>query len=285
MTELPGVPPPVPVSVRRRRLRWDVALPAVLLLGIVVVAVFPTLATDADPQRCDLSRSLDGPSAGHLLGFSVFGCDYLAETVHASRTSLTIAALTVSGTLVIALVLGSLAGFYGGWLDTVVSRFTDVWTAVPLLLGAIVVLSALRVRGVLTVSLVLVVFGWPAMVRLQRASVQAAAAHEYVTAARALGAAPRRVLVRHVLPNALRPLLSYASAYAGLVIGIEATLTYVGVGLQQPVLSWGQLLLQAQNRLSQAPHLLAPAFFLVLVVSSLVLLAQGLRRATDPLEG
>jgi ABC-type dipeptide/oligopeptide/nickel transport system permease subunit len=103
-----------------------------------------------------------------------------------------------------------------------------VWTAVPLLLGAIVVLSALRVRGVLTVALVLVVFGWPAMVRLQRASVQEAAALEYVTPARALGARPRRVLVRHVLPNAVRPLLSYASAYAGLVIGVEATLTYVG---------------------------------------------------------
>ncbi len=281
---LPGVTPtPAPVR-RRRRVRWDVLLPALVLLGVVLVSAFPRLVTDADPESCDLSQSLDGPGAGHPLGYSVFGCDYLAETLYASRTSLTIAALTVTGTVLIALVLGSVAGFYGGWLDTAVSRFTDVWTAVPLLLGAIVVLSALRVRGVLTVSLVLVLFGWPAMVRLQRASVQAAAAHEYVMAARALGARPRRVLVRHVLPNAVRPLLSYASAYAGLVIGIEATLTYVGVGLQQPVLSWGQLLLQAQNRLSQAPHLIVPAFCLVLVVSCLVLLGQGLRRAADPLE-
>ena len=256
-----------------------------MLLAFVVVSVFPRLVTSADPERCDLSRSLDGPSAQHPLGFSVFGCDYLAESIYASRTSLTIAAVTVVGTVLIALVLGSVAGFYGGWVDVVVSRATDVWTAVPLLLGAIVVLSALRVRGVATVALVLIVFGWPAMVRLQRASVQAATAHEYVTAARALGAAPRRILLRHVLPNALRPLLSYASAYAGLVIGIEATLTYVGVGLQQPVLSWGQLLLQAQNRLSQAPHLIVPAVLLVLVVSSLVLLGQGIRRAADPLEG
>lgn len=259
-------------------------LPALVLVAFVVAALFPSLVTDADPQSCQLGRSLDGPTAGHPLGFSVFGCDYLAESLYASRTSLVIAAVTVLGTVLIALVLGSLAGFYGGWVDLLISRFTDVWTAVPLLLGAIVVLSALQVRGIWTVSLVLVVFGWPAMARLQRASVQEAAAHEYVTAARALGAAPRRVLVRHVLPNALRPLLSYASAYAGLVIGIEATLTYVGVGLQQPVLSWGQLLLQAQNRLSQAPHLIVPALLLILVVSSLVLLGQGLRRAADPLE-
>jgi oligopeptide transport system permease protein len=263
VTEIAAVPP-TPAR-RRRRIRWDVLLPALVLLGVVLLSTFPSLVTDADPQSCQLGRSLEAPSAAHPFGFSVFGCDYLAESIYASRTSLTIAALTVVGTTLIALVLGSGAGFYGGWVDVLVSRFTDVWTAVPLLLGAIVVLSALRVRGVLTVSLVLIVFGWPAMVRLQRASVQEAAAHEYVTA--------------------LRPLLSYASAYAGLVIGIEATLTYVGVGLQQPVLSWGQLLLQAQDRLSQAPHLIVPAFMLVLVVSSLVLLAQGLRRAADPLEG
>ena len=280
-------PTPVPTarpSRRRRRVRWGVLLPGGLLLAFVLVAVFPQLVTDQDPERCDLSLSLDGPSRAHLFGYSVFGCDYLAETVYASRTSLTIAAVTVAGTVLVALVLGSVAGFYGGWLDRIIARATDVWTAVPLLLGAIVVLSALRVRGVWTVSLVLILFGWPALVRLQRASVQAAAANEYVTAARALGAAPRRILVRHVLPNALRPLMSYASAYAGFVIGIEATLTYVGVGLQQPVLSWGQLLLQAQNRLPQAPHLILPAVFLVVLVSSLVLLGQGLRRATDPLE-
>jgi ABC-type dipeptide/oligopeptide/nickel transport system permease subunit len=282
VTELSRVPP---VTSRRARRRWDVLVPGLVLLAVVLIALWPALVTRADPERCALGRSLEGPSSGHPFGFSVFGCDYLAETVYASRTSLTIAVLTVAGTVLIALVLGSVAGFYGGWIDAVISRATDVWTAVPLLLGAIVVLSALRVRGVWTVALVLVVFGWPTMVRLQRASVQAAAAHEYVTAARALGAAPRRVLVRHVLPNAVRPLLSYASAYAGLVIGIEATLTYVGVGLQQPVLSWGQQLLQAQNRLSQAPHLILPAAVLVVVVSCLVLLGQGLRRAADPLEG
>jgi oligopeptide transport system permease protein len=271
--------------VRRRRVRADVALPAAVLLVLVLMAAFPALFTDADPLRCELRRSLDGPSPAHPFGFSVFGCDYLAETVHATRASLTIAAVTVVGTTLVALVLGTLAGFYGGWLDVLISRTTDVWTAVPLLLGAIVVLSALQTRGVWSVALVLLVFGWPAMVRLQRASVLEVGSREYVTAARALGARPRRLLLRHVLPNAVRPLLSYASAYGGLVIGVEATLTFAGVGLQQPALSWGLLLFQAQNRLSQAPHLIIPAAFLVLTVSSLVLLGQGLRRKADPLEG
>lgn len=265
-------------------MRWDVWLPAAVLLTFVVMAVRPQVFTSQDPRSCELSRSLEAPSGAHPFGFSVFGCDYLAESAYAARNSLTIALVTVAGTTLIALLLGSIAGYFGGWRDVLISRITDVWTAVPLLLGGIVVLSALQVRGVWSVSLVLLLFGWPAMVRLQRASVQEAAAQEYVVAAKALGASPRRVLVRHVLPNAVRPLLAYATAYGGLVIGVEATLTFVGVGLQQPTLSWGLLLLQAQNRLGQAPHLLLPAAFLVLTVSSLVLLGQGLRSATDPLE-
>lgn len=286
MTELADVPAPVRGAPgRRRRVRWDVLLPALVLALFAGFAAFPGLFARADPRRCDLSRSLEGPSLDHLFGLSLFGCDYFAETVHAARNSLTIAAVTVVGTTVLALVLGSVAGYRGGWVDLLISRATDVWTAVPLLLGGIVVLSALRAPGVWSVSLVLLLFGWPAMVRQQRAGVIAAAAQEYVTAARALGASPRRVLVRHVLPNAMRPLLAYASAYAGLVIGVEATLTFVGVGLQQPTLSWGLLLFQAQNRLAQAPHLILPAGFLVLVVSALVLLGQGLRRAADPLQG
>lgn len=279
MTEAHAARPP------RRRVRVEVAGPALVLLVFLLMAAVPSLFTSADPQSCRLSRSLDGPSAAHPLGFSVFGCDYLAETVYATRTSLTIAALTVVGTVAIAVVLGTLAGFFGGWLDLLITRATDVWTAVPLLLGGVVVLSALQTRGVWSVSVVLIAFGWPAMVRLQRASVLEATSREYVVAARALGASPTRLLLRHVLPNAVRPLLAYASAYAAFVIGVEATLTYVGVGLQQPALSWGLLLFQAQSRLASAPHLIAPAVVLVLVGSSLVLLAQGLRRVTDPLEG
>lgn len=262
----------------RRRRRWDVWLPAAVLALVVLVALFPQAFSDGDPTSCTLSRSLDGPSAGHPFGFSLFGCDYLTDTVYAARTSVTIAAISTAGALAIGVVLGSLAGFCGGWVDALVSRVTDVWTAVPLLLGGIVVLSALETRGVLAVSVVLVLFGWPAVVRVQRASVLEIAPRDWVVAARALGASPARVLLRHVLPHAFRPVVAYASAYGGLVIGVEATLTFFGVGLQQPVLSWGGQLLQAQTRLGQAPHLIVPAVFLVVAVSSLVLLGQALQR-------
>ncbi|CAA9341047.1 MAG: hypothetical protein AVDCRST_MAG16-1826 [uncultured Frankineae bacterium] len=268
---------------RRRRPALDVLLPGLVLAVVVAMALVPQAFTTGDPERCVLSRSLEGPSAGHLFGFSLFGCDYWTDTVYAARTSVAVAALTVVGTVAVAVVLGSLAGFCGGWVDVLVSRATDVWASLPLLLGAIVVLSGLQARGIVVMSAVLVLFGWPALVRLQRATVLQVASRDHVLAARALGASPARVLLRHVLPGALRPLLAYASAYAGLVVGVEATLTFVGIGLEQPTLSWGLLLLQAQTRLAQAPHLLLPAGLLLLAVGSLVLLGQALQRRTADL--
>lgn len=247
------------------------------------MALWPGVFTSQDPRSCELSQSLAEPSLDHPFGFSVFGCDYYAETIYSARGSLSVAALTVVGTALVGLVLGSLAGYFGGWLDVVISRATDVWTAIPLLLGGIVVLSALEKRGVLPISLALIVFGWPAMVRLQRASVLQQSALDYVTAARALGASPLRILRRHVVPNSVRPLVAYATTYAGLIIGVEATLTFVGAGLQLPTLSWGILLFQAQARIATAPHLLIPAAFLVTAVISLVLLGRALGRVTDPL--
>ena len=148
-----------------------------------------------------------------------------------------------------------------------------------MLLGGIVVLSALEVRGVLSVSLVLVLFGWPAMVRLQRASVLQITRPRprHWPPARSARPRPRAAAARAA--GALRPLLAYASAYAGLVIGVEATLTYVGVGLQQPILSWGlSAAAGADPAADQAPHLLLPAGLLLLAVGSLVVLGQALQR-------
>jgi oligopeptide transport system permease protein len=250
-----------------------------LLLGtLALLAAFPRLVTSADPTDCDLSRSLDRPSRAHPFGADVQGCDYLVQTVLGARTSLTLSLLVIVGTTVIALVLGSVAGYVGGRTDVVVTRAADVWSGIPLILGGVIVLSGTDTRGVLQVALVLVVFGWPPMVRVLRASVLDARGQDFVLAARALGASPLRLLVRHVLPNALRPLAVFASAYAGVVIAAEATLTFVGAGLQQPTESWGLQLFRAQDRVAEAPHLLVfPGLFVVLAVAGCVLLGEGLR--------
>ena len=178
--------------------------PAVVIALFTVMAVFPGLFTRTDPRACDLSHSLLRPSARHWFGYDLQGCDYYARVIHGARVSMTIGITTVAGTALVAVVLGTLAGFYGGLVDTVIARVTDVVFALPTLLGAIVVLAVLGGNGLPQLTLVLVLFGWPTMTRLMRSAVLGVRDLEYVTAARALGAGDVRLMVRHVLPTRWR---------------------------------------------------------------------------------
>ncbi len=257
------------------------AVAATALLSVVgLLAVAPWLVTRTDPQECLLARSLDGPSWPAPFGFDVQGCDLLAQTLYGARTSLGITVAATVLTALLALVVGGTAGYVGGAVDTVLSRVTDVWAGIPLMLGGLVLLSGIEDRGPAQVVLVLVLFGWPPMVRVLRASVATETTADHVTAARALGAGHLRVLRRHVLPGSLRPLVVFASAYGGVVVAAEATLTYSGVGLARPTQSWGIQLYEAQDWLARAPHLLVPGLFVVVAVAGFVLLGEALRDRT-----
>jgi ABC-type dipeptide/oligopeptide/nickel transport system permease subunit len=272
---------PVTGAARRVRRRPNLHLitAGVLLTVLGAMAAVPSAFTDADPRECSLTRSLVPPSWENPFGFDIFGCDYTAQTIYGTRASLVLAVAVVVGAGLVALVLGTLAGYAGGWLDAVISRLTDVWSGIPLILGGIVLLSATDRRGLVQVIVVLVAFSWPPMVRVMRVSTQQVKELDYVTAARALGVGPLRLLRRHIVPNAVRPLIVFASAYAGVLISAEAILTFAGVGLQRPTQSWGILLFQAQARLIQAPHLLIfPSIFLIAAVLGFVLLGEGLQR-------
>ena len=278
---LPGVTDVLTVPGRGRgRLqgRGQLITACVILGVLVLMAVFPGLFTDADPRDCTLAHSLEAPSDGHPFGYDLQGCDYWAKTVYGTRTSLAIALAVVAGTTLIALVVGALAGFVGGRTDALLTLVTDVWSGIPLVLGAVIVLTGTDERGPLQVSFVLIVFGWPAMVRVLRASVLDTREKDFVTAARAIGAGPSRLLLKHVLPHSVRPLIVSASAYAGFIVAAEATLTFAGSGLGRPTESWGIQLFEAQNNLAQAPHLLLPALFVVTAVAGFVLLGEALRR-------
>jgi oligopeptide transport system permease protein len=257
--------------------------PAVVIAVLTVMAVFPGLFTRTDPRACDLSHSLLRPSAQHWFGYDLQGCDYYARVIHGARVSMTIGLTTVAGTTLVAVVLGTLSGFYGGIVDTVIARVTDVWFALPTLLGAVVVLSVLGGNGLPQLTLVLVLFGWPTMTRLMRSAVLTVRDLEYVTAARALGAGDLRLMARHVLPNALAPVIVYGAIRVGIVIAAEATLSFLGLGLQLPAISWGLMIAGAQPRLLSAPHLLLfPGLFLSVTVLAFVLLGDALRDAFDP---
>jgi oligopeptide transport system permease protein len=256
---------------------------AVLIAVFTVMAVFPGLFTRTDPRACNLSNSLGRPSAQHWFGFDLQGCDYYSQVVHGARVSMMIGIVTVGGTAIVSIVFGTLSGFYGGPVDSAIARMTDIWFALPTFLGAVVMLAMLGGKGLSQLTLVLVVFGWPTMTRLMRSAVLSVREMEYVTAARALGAGDLRLMWRHILPNAVAPVIVYAAIRVGIVISAEATLSFLGLGLQLPAISWGLMIAGAQSRLLTAPHLLLfPGLFLSLTVLAFVLLGDALRDALDP---
>jgi ABC-type dipeptide/oligopeptide/nickel transport system permease subunit len=261
-----------------------ITVPAgVVLLVLLVTAVPGLFAGGADPRACDLSDSGTGPVGGHPFGFDIQGCDLYSNVVYGTRASVTIGFSVTAGCVAIALLLGCLAAYYRGFVDAVVSRTMDVFFGFPALVGQVVILNTLQKRNVVVVSAVLILFFWPGMTRLMRSAALATVDLDFVKAARGLGAGPIRVIVRHVLPNSFAPILAVASLGIGGMITAESALTFLGVGLRAPTISWGVQLNQAQDSFRDHPHLLLfPALFLSVTVLAFVMLGDALRDAFDP---
>lgn len=260
--------------------RAVVAMALIAVFGVMAVA--PAVFTRGDPLDCTLTRSLAAPRAGSWFGHDLQGCDLWTQAAYGARSSLLVGGLVVVAAAAIGTVLGALAGFLGGVVDLLLARITDLWLSIPLVLGGLVVLSFVDRRGVPQVALVLALLGWPPILRLVRAQVMKLKGEDYVLAARALGASEFRILFRHIVPNALGPVVVYGAAYVGVAISAEALLSFMGVGLQQPAISWGIMLSESRDRLASAPHLLLPGVLLVALVGAFVLLGEAARAATDP---
>jgi ABC-type dipeptide/oligopeptide/nickel transport system permease subunit len=276
-------------QLKRNPLFW---IGAFLGVFFALMALVPSVfARGADPRACSLTNSKLPPSSAHWMGFDQQGCDYLANVVYGARTSLTIGILSVVGVLVLGVIVGAVAGYYGGVTDSLLARITDIFFALPLILGALILLRVgpstglpiLSSRGPGAVAIALSVFGWMTAMRLVRSQVIAVKSSDYVAAARAMGASNLRILTRHILPNAVAPVLVFATITVGVLIAAEATLTYLGVGLQRPAISWGLQISSGQSLLRTAPHLvLFPSIILSLTVMAFIMLGDALRDALDP---
>lgn len=267
--------------LRRRPLFW---ISAALILVAVLLSLFPGLLSTVDPRTCQLSDSLAGPRGGHPLGFDRQGCDIYSRVIYGARASVTVGLLTTILVTIIGTTIGALAGYCGGILDTILSRFTDIFFAVPLVLAAIVVMQVFKEhRTILTVVVVLALFGWTSIARITRGAVLSVKNEEFVTASRALGASHLRILVGHILPNAMAPIIVYATVALGTFIVAEATLSFLGIGLPSTVVSWGGDISQAQQSLRTAPQVLFyPAGALALTVLSFIMMGDVVRDALDP---
>lgn len=271
-------------SALRRNVEFWVG--AVLVGFFLFIAVAPGpvagLFGHGDPRDCDLADSRGAPdlAGGHPFGFTVQGCDLYASVVHGAFNSIAVGITVTVGASLIAVVLGVLAGYLGGVFDAFVSRIAEIVISIPIILGGVLVLNAIERRSVWFLSLVLIIFMWPGAMRVMRASTVSVKARSFVAAARALGMPTVRILGVHVIPNTVGPVIVLATLQVGAVISAEATLTYLGIGLQAPALSWGLQLSQAQPYFADAPHLLYfTAGALTLAVAGFVLLGESIRQA------
>ncbi|MFF5794022.1 ABC transporter permease [Paeniglutamicibacter sp. NPDC012692] len=259
---------------------------ALLIILVIVVAVFPQLFSQVDPTSCTLDDSSEPARAGHPLGFTLQGCDVYSRIIYGARASLLVGLFTTILVVVFGGVMGALAGYYGGWLDAILARLGDIFFALPLILGAIIVmqLPAFRDnRSVWTVIITLAAFGWPQMARITRGAVIEARGADFVKASRSLGLSKFRALVNHVIPNSLSPVIVIATISLGTYIVAEATLSFLGIGLPPGVMSWGNDISNAQTQLRNNPStLMWPALALSITVLSFIMLGDAVRDALDP---
>ncbi|WP_030686486.1 ABC transporter permease [Streptomyces sp. NRRL B-1347] len=258
-------------------------LSGLIILFLVFISLWPSAIASGDPLDCDLANAQKSSSPGHPFGFDGQGCDVYTRTVYGARASVTVGVCATLGVAFLGSVLGGLAGFFGGVWDAILSRITDIFFAIPVVLGGLVLLSVVTSSTVWPVIGFMVLLGWPQISRIARGSVITAKQNDYVQAARALGASNSRMLLRHIAPNAVAPVIVVATIALGTYIALEATLSYLGVGLKPPTVSWGIDISAASAYIRNAPHMLLwPAGALAVTVLAFIMLGDAVRDALDP---
>jgi oligopeptide transport system permease protein len=258
---------------------------AFLILLVVTAALLPGLFTQEPPNNnCYLENSLGDPVAGHPLGFTKQGCDVFSRIVHGASTSLAVGLLVTLLTTVLGVVFGAIAGFYGGWVDSFLSRIGDIFFAIPYILAAVVIMSVLsQYRSIWVIALAIGAFSWPSTARILRAQILRVKQADYVMASTALGISKFRILLRHVLPNSIAPVIVVTTISLAAAITAEATLSFLGVGLPGSFMSWGNDISSAQQSLRTDPQvLLYPSIALSVTVLSFIMLGEVVRDALDP---
>jgi oligopeptide transport system permease protein len=268
-------------DLRRRPTFW---VSSVLFLLVVVVALFPSLFSTVDPRFCQLENSNGDAAAGHPFGYDRQGCDVYARVIAGTGTSLSVGLLVTLLVSVLGITFGALAGYYGGWVDALLSRVGDIFFSIPYILAAVVVMSVLSgYRNVFVIALAIGLFTWPSTARVLRAEVLRVKNADFVQASTALGLSRFRILARHVLPNAIAPVVVITTISLAAAITAEATLSFLGVGLPSTTVSWGNDISQAQTTLRTDPMpLFWPSLALIVTVFSVILLGESLRNALDP---
>jgi peptide/nickel transport system permease protein len=258
------------------------AIGAILVLAILLVAAFHPLLSPYAVEQMDMRNRLSGPTVQHWLGTDNFGRDLWTRLAHGSAISLAIALGSVAAAMAIGVVVGLLSGYLGGWVDLALMRLVDLFLGFPALILAMAVIAVLG-PGALNVAIALILVFWTQYARVVRAIVLAERAREYVRAAQAIGAGPLRIMLRHILPNAIGPVVVLATLGVGTAIVAESGLSFLGLGVQPPTPTWGWTLSYGLRFLRSDPWMSTVAgLTIMLTVLGFNLLGDGLRDQLDP---
>jgi peptide/nickel transport system permease protein len=277
--------------VWKRFRRHPGAIVGLIILSLIILGVILAPLSPYDPEASEVRNRLQPPSLQHPFGTDALGRDLLTRCLYGGRISLTVGFLVVLITLVIGIPVGAVAGFFGGWIDNVLMRITDAALSLPSLMVLILLSAILREvelpfferNNVLTIAIVIGVLSWMTVARLVRASFLAIREMEFVTAAHCLGTPNLRIMGRHILPNAVGPIIVEATLEMGYAIMEEAGLSFLGFGIQPPTPSWGNLLNSAWEHMIKHPWLaIFPGLMIFLTIISINYIGDGLRDAFDP---
>ena len=262
--------------------RWVVVLGMVIILFFIIAAIFAPWVAPYNPDKIDMNNALLQPSKAHLLGTDSLGRDTLSRTIYGTRISLEIGFFVVVLGSAAGMALGLVAGYFGGWIQAIVMRFIDTMMAFPMLILALLIASLLG-GGINNVIMALAFAMVPAYARLMCGQVMTVRENDYVLAGRSMGASHTRIMLRHLLPNCFPPLIVMMTMMLGTTILAEAGLSFLGIGVQPPVATWGNMVNDGRQYLVTNPILsFAPGLAIMLVVYAFNMVGDGLRDALDP---
>lgn len=257
---------------------------SVIILIFVLLALFATVISPHEPNYIDMSAFQQPPSMAHLFGTDTVGRDVLSRLLYASRISLFVGLVAVSLYLVIGTILGAIAGYFGGIIDTIIMRIADAVLSFPVL-PLVIVLVAVAGNGIMNIVAVIAIVGWPQVARIVRGEIISLKSREFVEASRAIGENPFSIIFTQLIPNCVAPLIVASTFGIANAILLEAGLSFMGLGVQPPDASWGSMLMDAQSItiLSNMPWLwLPPGLCIFLAVMSINFIGDALRDAVDP---
>ena len=276
---------PLQLSIRRFFKNRLAVLGLIILLVVVLIAIFAPLFAEHDPLKTNMLKVEQSPSKEHYLGTDSSGRDNFARLVYGSRISLTIGLAAMLFTVAIGVLLGSLSGYYGGLVDGIIMRATDLALALPFLVLALTIISIVEKVTVGIFVTIIALTTWPTLTRIIRGSFLSLREQEFVQGAKAIGASDLRIIRKHFLPNAIGPIIVNATLLMATMIIAESALSFIGMGIPQPTPTWGNMITEAQNIRILRNHpeaWIPPGLSILITVLAINFIGDGLRDAFDP---